>query len=76
MLADHSERYRKLRLLRRHEAGAEVRDVNSEHVAIMDAVLARDADKACRLMDAHLAATETSVLRLLRAETEKKDKPR
>lgn len=76
VLADHSERYRKLRLLRRHEAGAEVRDVNSEHAAIMDAVLARDADKACRLMDAHLAATETSVLRLLREGTERKDEPR
>ncbi|WP_420102555.1 GntR family transcriptional regulator [Bosea sp. (in: a-proteobacteria)] len=76
VLADHSERYRKLRLLRRHEAGAEVRDVNSEHVAIMDSVLARDADKACSLMDAHLAATETSVLRLLREGTERKEEPR
>ncbi|TAJ27225.1 MAG: FCD domain-containing protein [Bosea sp. (in: a-proteobacteria)] len=73
MLADHSERYRKLRLLHRHEAQAEVRDVNSEHAAIMDAVLARDADKACALLDAHLAATETSVLRLLRAGTSEEE---
>jgi DNA-binding GntR family transcriptional regulator len=67
-LADHSERYRKIRLLHRHEARAEVRDVNREHAAIMEAVLARDPDKACALLDAHLAATETSVLRLLRDE--------
>lgn len=67
-LADHSERYRKIRLLHRHEARAEVRDVNREHAAIMEAVLARDTEKACALLDAHLAATETSVLRLLRDE--------
>jgi len=68
-LADHSERYRKIRLLHRHEAQAEVRNVNSEHAAIMDAVLARDPGSACALLDAHLTATETSVLRLLEAET-------
>lgn len=74
MLADHSERYRKLRLLHRHEAQAEVRDVNSEHAAIMDAVIARQTDRACALLDAHLAATETSVLRLLGDGTAEKDK--
>ena len=64
-LADHSERYRKIRLLHHREAQAEVRDVSSEHAAIMQAVLARDADKACALLDAHLGATQTSVVRLL-----------
>jgi len=66
-LADHSERYRKLRLLRHREAGADVRDVSAEHRAIMEAVLSRDADRATALMDAHLAATENSVARLLAA---------
>ncbi|WP_342359431.1 GntR family transcriptional regulator [Terrarubrum flagellatum] len=65
MLADHSERYRKIRLLRHREAQAEVRDVNAEHAAIMEAVIARDGKRATSLMDAHLAATETSVARLL-----------
>jgi DNA-binding GntR family transcriptional regulator len=67
MLADHSERYRKLRLLRHREAGADVRDVNAEHRAIMEAALTRDADRATALMDAHLTATEHSVARLLAA---------
>lgn len=64
-LADHSERYRKIRLLHHRQAQAEVRDVNAEHAAIMEAVLARDASQACALLDDHLNATETSVLRLL-----------
>jgi GntR family transcriptional regulator, carbon starvation induced regulator len=64
-LVDHSERYRKVRLLRHRDAGAEVRDVNAEHAAIMAAALDRDVELATRLMDAHLTATETSVARLL-----------
>jgi DNA-binding GntR family transcriptional regulator len=64
-LADHSERYRKVRLLHHREAGAAVRDVNAEHAAIMSAVLDRDTARATELMDAHLTATETSVALLL-----------
>jgi len=66
-LADHSERYRKYRLLHHRDAQAEVRDVNAEHVEIMNAMLARDAARAVMLMDAHLTATEQSVARLLAA---------
>ncbi len=66
-LADHSERFRKLRLLNRHAEEAEVRDVNAEHRAIMAAVLDRDVDRATALMDRHLLATEQSVARLLGA---------
>ncbi|MHB2165592.1 GntR family transcriptional regulator [Alsobacter sp. R-9] len=66
-LADHSERFRKLRLLNRHAAEAEVRDVNAEHRAIMAAVLDRDVETATALMDRHLVATEQSVARLLEA---------
>lgn len=65
MLADHSERYRKVRLLHHREVKAEVRDVNAEHQLIMAAVLDRDTVRATELMDAHLAATEKSVARLL-----------
>jgi GntR family carbon starvation induced transcriptional regulator len=64
-LADHSERYRKYRLLRHQDAHAEVRDVNAEHAAIMAAVLDRDIERACSLMHDHLLATEKSVARLL-----------
>jgi len=67
LLADHSERYRRYRLLRRHEAEADVRDVNAEHVAIMQAALDRDVGRATGLMDAHLEATERSVARMLGA---------
>jgi GntR family carbon starvation induced transcriptional regulator len=71
-LADHSERYRKVRLLHHREADAEVRDVNVEHAAIMAAVLDRDVVRATDLMDRHLANTETSVARLL---AQKEPKP-
>jgi GntR family transcriptional regulator, carbon starvation induced regulator len=67
-LADHSERYRKMRLLHHREGRAEVRDVNSEHREIMAAVLDRNVERATNLMDAHLTATELSVARLLAAE--------
>lgn len=65
MLADHSERYRKVRLLHHREVQAEVRDVNAEHQLIMAAVLDRDVTRATALMDEHLSATEKSVARLL-----------
>ncbi len=64
-LADHSERYRKIRLLNHREAEALVRDVTAEHAAIMEAVVGRDVDRATALMDAHLRATERSVAALL-----------
>ena len=67
-LADHSERYRAIRLLRRDEQAAEVRDMTGEHVAIMNAVIARDATLAVDLMNAHLHATERAVARLLEGE--------
>lgn len=70
ILADHSERYRKQRLLRLHASGAatvgRARDVQQEHQALVEAVLGRDADRACALMDAHLTATERAVSALWR----------
>jgi DNA-binding GntR family transcriptional regulator len=67
VLADHSERYRKYRLLHHQDVQAEVRDVNAEHAALMAAMLDRDVVRATALMDAHLSATESSVARLLAA---------
>lgn len=69
MLAVHSARYRKFRLLHHHEIGAEVRDVDAEHRLIMAAVLDRDVAGATDLMDAHLDATQKSVVRLLTPES-------
>lgn len=64
-LADHSERYRKLRLLANRSLPPEERDVNVEHQAIMEAVLARDTPRAIALMDRHLERTEALVVQLL-----------
>lgn len=67
-LADHSERYRKLRLLHLHEIRDTVRDINTEHAEIMASVLARDVAQSTTLMDDHLAATEKWVARLLETQ--------
>lgn len=69
-LADHSERYRKLRLVVLGGAATADRDINAEHVRIMEAVLARDAALAARLMDEHLAATQDFIGGLLAAGRE------
>lgn len=56
-LADHSERYRMIRL----KGPLEVRNVQAEHQAILDAVLRRDTEETIALMDAHLRETEDAV---------------
>ena len=61
ILADHSERYRKFRLLQRMPVKSKARDIEAEHHALMEAVLARDHSLATRLMSDHLSATEKSV---------------
>lgn len=66
-LTDHSERYRKLRLLRRKDDAANVRDAVGDHKRIMEAVLSRDVVRATHLMDGHLAATQSAVSELLRS---------
>lgn len=70
-LVDHTERYRKVRLLLRHEAKAEVRDVVSEHKAIMEAVIARDVLLAETLMNSHLSQTESAIVALLKMNADK-----
>lgn len=64
-LADHSQRYRKIRLERAHLIA---RDVNAEHQAILGAVLARDTQAALALMDRHLEETEAAVRAATRAQ--------
>lgn len=50
-----TERYRNLAAA--HDASRRARDVAAEHRAIADAVVARDAERACALLGAHLAHT-------------------
>ncbi|MDD3446892.1 MAG: FCD domain-containing protein [Zavarzinia sp.] len=57
ILYHQHERYRRLVLLKRPIP----RDVEAEHKAIMDAALARDADTACRLSDAHILRTAEAI---------------
>lgn len=69
-LTDHSERYRKLRLLRRKETAAKVRDAVGDHQAILEAVLSRDTARATKVIDAHLAITEQAIAELLQLAEE------
>ncbi|MEO7937705.1 MAG: FCD domain-containing protein [Burkholderiaceae bacterium] len=64
-LVDQSERYRTIRLLHHQQTSAQVRDVNAEHQAVMDAVLRRDAALAAELMSQHLAATRQATATLM-----------
>lgn len=59
-LHDHSERYRQLAV----SYNDQPRDLIEEHRAIMDAALARDADRAAELMAEHVNETARVLLRL------------
>lgn len=64
MLIEHSSRYRQVGS--HMIAGAPPkRDVASEHKAILDAALARDADLACALLKAHYRATADLVVSMI-----------
>lgn len=60
-LADHTERYRTIRILHHREKASQVRDVVAEHDAITDAVLRRDVALATELMGRHIAATAVAM---------------
>ena len=60
-LMEHSERYRRVRLFHVTPSAVLLRDVEKEHAAIMKAALARNPDKACELIQAHLRRTEAMV---------------
>ncbi len=57
-LYDQSERYRRLSV----SVAPRRRNIGDEHQKILDAVLARDAEKAVRLLAAHLGATTEILL--------------
>ncbi len=59
MLYHHTERYRRMALTDRTVP----RDVRAEHLALMEATLARDADTACEVAAMHIQRT-TDVLAL------------
>jgi DNA-binding GntR family transcriptional regulator len=66
MLYDQSERYR-----RRFVKFPRLRpEVEAEHQAVMDAALARDADRACGILEAHIRGGAETVERLMLAEIE------
>jgi GntR family carbon starvation induced transcriptional regulator len=60
-LHDMNDRYRRI-YLSRHVVD---RDVAAEHRAITAATLARDADRACRLLTAHIERTGRNILRTM-----------
>ena len=74
-LVDQSERYRKIRILHHLESQAQVRDVNAEHQAVMEAVLRRDAAQAVALMTQHLVATSDATARLMAPPSTLETKP-
>jgi DNA-binding GntR family transcriptional regulator len=74
-LVDQSERYRKIRILHHLESQAQVRDVNAEHQAVMDAVLRRDAAQAVALMTQHLVATSDATARLMAPQLHQETTP-
>ena len=60
ILYQQSERYRRFALV----SGNIPRDIHDEHQAILDATLARDADRACRLTEEHIDRTMAAITRL------------
>jgi len=62
VLHDQSDRFRRLFLKERPPQ----RNVAQEHAAIIDAVLARDADRACELLRAHSLQTGQAVQAFMR----------
>ena len=72
ILFQQSERYRRISLCNKIEP----RDIHAEHKAVLDAVLARDVDLACRLEGEHIDKTLEILSRVLETsatpgETEK-----
>jgi DNA-binding GntR family transcriptional regulator len=60
ILYQQAERYRRLTVTRKPIA----RDLHDEHQGILDATLARDADRACALLASHIRLTYDAVARL------------
>lgn len=62
-LHDMADRYRRV-LMKTHDPD---RDVAQEHQALHDAALARDPERACQVLRAHIDRTSRTVLQMLRA---------
>ena len=71
ILYDQAVRYRRMSLT----APQISRDVRKEHKQILDAVLARDPDRACALTGEHIDRTQDGLVTLLMAKTQIKAKP-
>lgn len=69
-LVDQTERYRMIRLQRLSQRKPAARDIHAEHQALMEAVLARDPQKAVSLMQEHLQATFEATAQWLPTEQE------
>jgi DNA-binding GntR family transcriptional regulator len=69
MLYAQSERYRHLSVAYAREN----RDVDSEHKSIVDACIAREADRACDLIDQHLTRTMEILVTSPRLREESRD---
>lgn len=62
ILYAHTERYRALAAVR-YRVQRSARDIDGEHEAIVRAALARDADRACHLLESHFQHTANTLLR-------------
>lgn len=69
-LVDQTERYRRIRLLHHRDDGAQVRDVNAEHEALMAAILRRDVAAALALAGSHLERTCQATIGLMKQHPE------
>ncbi len=75
ILYGHTERYRRIRFERTMPRKL-VRDVEAEHRALMDAVLARDKRRAVKLLTEHLEKTATFIAREFAAAVPSEAMPR
>jgi GntR family transcriptional regulator, carbon starvation induced regulator len=60
LLYDKSERYRNLA---ERQPDSQRRDIQVEHKALVDAVMAHDADRACTLLEEHFWETTEIILK-------------
>lgn len=73
ILRDQTARYRHLSLT---APRAPSRDVKAEHDALVEAIVSRDVELACRLLNEHFATTGKLVLDALESQHRPKAKPR
>ncbi len=67
-LAEHSQRYLRVRLFHSVPLAQMVRNVDNEHRDLMQALLDRDAPRAAKLMQEHLETTASAVASLWKTE--------